>query len=203
MNRVVFLIDGFNIYHALNDNPKYHKYKWLDFSKLAKLYVKTRQSIEGIFYFTALAVWSQDKMNRHKKLITALLRKNVSIIYGAFRKVDKRCRKCSRWYQTFEEKQTDVNIAVHLIRLALEDRFDTAIIVSADSDLIPAIQTVHTYYPGKRIGIVIPMGRKAEELKQECDFHMKLKEKHLRASLLPKRIDLGRGRYITCPSRWS
>ena len=35
MNRVLFFIDGFNVYHALQEKPQYHKYKWLDYSALA------------------------------------------------------------------------------------------------------------------------------------------------------------------------
>jgi len=32
MKRIIFLIDGFNVYHALDDELKYHKYKLLDYS---------------------------------------------------------------------------------------------------------------------------------------------------------------------------
>jgi hypothetical protein len=45
MSRVVFLIDGFNLYHALDYNPapfsnpfRYRKHKWLDLRGLAELY---------------------------------------------------------------------------------------------------------------------------------------------------------------------
>ncbi len=82
------------------------------------------------------------------------------------------------------------------------DRYDTAIIISGDSDFAPSIQAVKKNFPIKRIGIVIPIGRGAEFLKQICDFHMKMKEKHLRSSLFEKEIAIGEGRKLICPPQW-
>jgi hypothetical protein len=31
MKKVVILIDGFNVYHALQQEQRLHKYKWLDY----------------------------------------------------------------------------------------------------------------------------------------------------------------------------
>ena len=30
MKRPIFFVDGFNMYHALDEAPAFHKYKWLD-----------------------------------------------------------------------------------------------------------------------------------------------------------------------------
>jgi len=202
MNRVIFFIDGFNLYHALNDSPKLRKYKWLDLSKLANCYVTKKETIDKIYWFTALATWSPAKMSRHKIYIKALEINNLNIVYGEFRKKDKICRLCNRQYQTYEEKQTDVNIAIHLFQLAIQDKFDKAIIISGDSDLIPAIKAVRNTFPSKSIGIVIPIGRRAESLKQNSDFHMKMKEKHLKSSLFNEVIDLGNNKKLICPPYW-
>jgi hypothetical protein len=48
MNRIVFLVDGFNFYHALDHSPsgphpkRYNKYKWLSLTRTA---VNTKDSI--------------------------------------------------------------------------------------------------------------------------------------------------------------
>ena len=202
MNRITFLIDGFNLFHALDNNHLYHKYKWLDLTKLSKCFGTKKDKIENIYYFTALATWSQSKMKKHKKYIKALELNNINVIYGEFRKKDKFCPLCKRTYKTFEEKQTDVNIAIQLFELAIKDEYDTAIIISGDSDLIPSIQAVKTTFPNKNIGIVIPIGRRAELLKQICDFHIKMKEKHLRSSLFEKEIDIGNNKKLICPPDW-
>ena len=39
-------------------DPKYNKYKWLDYSTLAKRFVSKQDQIVGIFYFTAYAHWN-------------------------------------------------------------------------------------------------------------------------------------------------
>ena len=51
----------------------------------------------------------------------------------------------------YEEKETDVSIAAALIEDAMQDRYDTALLISADSDLCPAIVTMKRLCPEKRI----------------------------------------------------
>jgi len=96
MNRITFFVDGFNLYHALANNPHYHQYKWLNLAKLANCYVTKKDKIQSIYYFTALATWSQSKVKKHKKYIKALGLQNIQIVYGEFRKKDKFCPLCKR-----------------------------------------------------------------------------------------------------------
>jgi uncharacterized LabA/DUF88 family protein len=51
-------------------------------------------------------------------------------------------RQCGRTYTTYHEKMTDVNISVELMSDAFQSRFDTAFLLSADSDLTGPIETV-------------------------------------------------------------
>lgn len=202
MNRIIVFIDGFNLYHAIDKNPSYHKYKWLDFSKLAQCFVTKSDTIEEIIYFTALAEWSPAKMSRHKVFIRALRSCGIQIVYGKFRHVTRLCTMCGQYYQTYEEKRTDVNIAIYLLKLAIDDRYDTAMIISGDSDLIPAIQEAKNRFPQKNFLNITPIGRKAEAMKNACDYHMKMKEIHLKSSLFPDTISLIDCSYITKPSSW-
>lgn len=204
MNRVSFFIDGFNIFHALDSQKAYHKYKWLDYSALAKCFVSSKDIIADIYYFTAYADWEPAKKARHQLLIRALTLKGVKIVFGKFKIRDKHCRLCHKTYQTFEEKQTDVNISVKLFQCAHNDTFDTGILVTGDSDIVPAIVAVKESFPAKKIGLVIPIGRSAEEMKNVCDFHMKIKEKHLRTSQFPDSILINTEKNITLnrPEKW-
>ena len=54
---------------------------------------------------------------------------------------------------------TDVNISVALLGDAQDDLFDTAMIVSADSDLVGPVQAVLRRYPEKRVLIAFPPRR--------------------------------------------
>ena len=201
MNKVVFFIDGFNLYHSIDENPRLHQYKWLNLKRLASLFLSKHDTLVEINYFTALATWSPDKVKRHQTYIKALESEGINIVYGEFRRRTKTCPVCHRQYNTYEEKQTDVNIAIHLFRAAIQDTYDKAFILSGDSDLIPSIHAVKKIFPNKSLGVIIPVGRRAELLKHTCDFHMKLKEKHLAASTFPDEIRHGQ-QIISRPSSW-
>lgn len=83
-----------------------------------------------------------------------------------------------------------MNIAITLFRLAILNDFDTAILITGDTDLVPAVEAIRKTFPDKQIGVVVPIGRRAKELIDVCDFHMKMKEKHLRTSQFPDTIYL-------------
>lgn len=202
MSRSIVFVDGFNLYHAIAGNALFRKLKWLNLSKFAKCFLSSNDTLAGIYYFTAYATWDIEKANKHKTYVRALKYHNVDVVLGAFRYVDKKCGKCKKSYNTFEEKRTDVNIAIKLFETAINDVWDTALIISGDSDLIPAIEAVKRIFPAKKIGIVIPIGRKAEELKQAADFHRKVKLKHLETCQFDDEINIGEGVILKRPDSW-
>ena len=63
--------------------------------------------------------------------------------------MDRTCRVCRQPYRTFEEKQTDVNIAIKILETAVKDEWDIAYVVSGDSDLIPSLKAVKRLFPMK------------------------------------------------------
>jgi uncharacterized LabA/DUF88 family protein len=202
MGRVFFFVDGFNLYHALDRVPRYHKYKWISLTKLVNCYCLTKDTLAGIEYFTTLATWDAGKVARHRIFIRAQESEGVGVVYGEFKRKDKRCTLCHNTFRTFEEKQTDVNIALRLFQFAVQDRYDKAIIISGDTDLIPAVKAVHSTFPGKQIGVVIPIGRASEDFKKQADFHHKMKEFHLASSRLPDTLVLRDGTTLKCPPNW-
>jgi len=208
MSKIVFFVDGFNLYHALDyletgsDHNRYHKYKWISLTKLARCYARGKDTIEEILYFTTLATWDPGKVARHKLFIRAQENEGVTVVYGEFKRKEKLCQICKKYFWTFEEKQTDVNIALWLFDLAFKDRYDKAIIISGDTDLLPAVRMVHSTFPGKQIGVVIPIGRASEDFKKQADFHYKMKEKHLASSRFPDNLALGDGTMLHCPPNW-
>ena len=202
-NRVIAFIDGFNVYHALDRESRLHKYKWLNLSALPSLFIKKKNdSLKDVYFFTALAHWNPDRVRRHKEYLRALEDAGVKIVQGQFKKVTRNCRACNKRYQTFEEKETDVNIALYLFRLASEDRYDTALLFSADSDLLPAIRAVRGSYGTKKVVAVIPIGGRAEAIKHEADGYMRMKEKHLKSSQFPDTITTSGGAKLHRPAIW-
>jgi len=200
MSRYCFYIDGFNVYYALQE-PAYRKYKWLNYRKLAENVASSKDIIAGIFYFTAIVRWKQDNARRHKNYITALRWAGVETIEGRFQDKTVCCHRCGQWYKTHEEKRTDVNIALRILCDAIDNKYDKALIISADSDLIPAIQTVHRYAPDKKIGVMFPIGRNSNDLRLEADFRIKMPQKLLEMSRFPDRIRIG-SKVIQKPKEW-
>jgi uncharacterized LabA/DUF88 family protein len=208
MAKIYFFVDGFNLYHALDnfasakDHHRYRKYKWLSLTRLAQCFITKRDTISGIDCFTTLATWDVGKVVRHQIFIKAQENEGVNVIYGQFKRRDRHCGLCGKWSPSVEEKQTDVNIALRLFQLAVQDRYDKAIIISGDTDLLPAVKAVQNTYPGKELGVVIPIGRASEDFKKQADFHYKMKEKHLSASLYPDPLKLKDGTVLNCPPTW-
>ena len=203
MDKVIAFVDGFNVYHSISG--KHDEYKWLDYNALANAFVaKSKERLSKVYYFSAFAVWSPDKVARHKSYIKALEHAGVEVVLGKFKRVTKSCRGlCKQQYRTFEEKETDVNIALYMLELAVKEKFDKALVFSGDSDLIPAVKAVRRIAPQKQIQVVIPYGRSSQDLKNACDTSAKIKLKHLQRSQFPDEIDDGRGCVLKRPASWT
>ena len=100
-----------------------------------------------------------------------------------------------------EEKKTDINIAITLLADGMADNFDTALILSGDSDLTPAILKLKKLCPHKKAGIIVPQNQSAMNLKQHADFFKKIQDRDLKKSLLPEQITY-KGNIITAPTGW-
>lgn len=189
--RKMFFIDGFNLYHAIKRasvaDPAFVNTKWLDLEKLCSFFIDTNiETLAGIKYFTTLS-WKSSSLAKQKVYISALLANShtVEMIYGNFKRKTRNCPNCKQPYEGHEEKLTDVNIAIHLLENALKNTFDEAIIVSADSDLIPAILAVKRNFPSKKVAILPPIFNSANDLKNNADKKYKMTRKQLFASQLP------------------
>ena len=202
--RVAAFIDGFNMYHALHSEARWHRYKWLNYRRLCFCVLPTSASLDQLHYFTALYHNPKtDGHQRHQAYIRALLSVGADVIYGKFKHRDRFCPHCKREYPSREEKETDVNIAIGLYRGAARDEFDTALLVTADTDLLPAIKAFKADFPGKQLGVIFPPGRASVDLKHVADFYMKTKEHHLSSCQFENRLTLPDGTELSRPGTWS
>ena len=214
MARYCFYIDGFNVYHALISDcfphknkphtPDYRlrKYRWLNYRKLAQNTIGAKDTITEIYYFTAYAKWRLHSLLRHKEYIKALRSEKIKIVRGSFMKKNIDCHNCGKDFITHEEKGTDVNIALQVLQDAIDDLYDRAIIISSDSDLLPAIEAVHRHSPEKEVGVIFPIGRRSYHLEQGVDFRFKMSEKLLQESQFPDKLQTETS-VITKPCEWS
>ena len=138
MTKVISYVDGLNLYHAIDDLNRPHL-KWVDLWALSQSLLRPGQQLVAVNYFSAYATWMPARYKRHRTYVAALKTKGVSIHLANFKIKQQKCYTCSATWKSREEKETDVAIAAHLVSDALRDRFDLAILITADSDLKPAI----------------------------------------------------------------
>lgn len=112
-------------------------------------------------YFTARVRDNPDAELRQALYLEALMSHSlrVRLTEGHFQDKFRECRNCGARWIVYEEKETDVNIAIAMLTDAVRDVYDTALLVSADSDLRPAIAAVKRLRVGKRIVAAFPPRR--------------------------------------------
>jgi uncharacterized LabA/DUF88 family protein len=96
---------------------------------------------------------------------------------------------------------TDVNISVELLQDAFQDRFDTAILISADSDLVGPVRSIRQLFPARKVICVFPPGRFSAALKRVSGRAVHIGRLELAKSLLPDQI-LKNGITLKRPAAW-
>lgn len=204
--RVAVYIDGFNLFYGLR-SKRWRRYYWLDVYRLAQNLLLTGQSLAAVKYFTArihhdpLDPGKQARQNAYLDALGTL--PGLSIHYGQFMPKTGRCPNCDETWQTYEEKMTDVNIAVELLADAHADIFDTAIVISADSDLSRPITIIRERFPDKRVVVAFPPDRRSLRLRNIATASFVIGQDKLRNSQLPESVIRQDGYALTRPSAWS
>lgn len=196
-------VDGFNLYFGLK-SKRLRRYYWLDIERLARNLLCADQELVGVKYFTADLQGGNEKWRRQQTFLDALLTHTtqLEIIRGHYLIKRWQCRKCGQVVDVPEEKKTDVNIATHMMTDAFLDRFDTAMVVSGDSDLVPPVEMIRQHIPGKRAVVAFPPGRHSTDLRRVASGSFWINEKHLRISQLPNTVVKPNGHQLERPSEW-
>jgi len=154
--RVVVYVDDFNLYHSVKELRPNKIDLWGLFSN----FVRAEEDLVGVKYFSAYAEHrGTTTTNSHKSYVAKLEATGVEVILGRFKGQRAGCRACGATWRAHEEKETDLNIGLHLLADATDDAYDRAYLVSADSDLVAAVRMVRERIPEKGILIVKPPGR--------------------------------------------
>lgn len=139
----IIIIDGSNFYHKLKELRIKNKpsFNYLSFTK----YLAKNTKIQSMYYCIGkIRAKHNDQKARHmmakqQKLVTRLQKQGFIIQFGYLLKSDKH----------YHEKGVDIQMATNLLKGAFRNLYQTAYLVSSDSDLIPAIQEVKS--EGKKV----------------------------------------------------
>ena len=176
MKKVTFYIDGQNFFHALDSCiRKYNldikpQVNWLT---LAKTFLRQQDNevLTAINYFSAFYTPNIEIYRQQQRYVSQLQQVGVNIILGKYKFKEKYCPICRKTHKGYEEKETDINIALKFFADAVDNIFDRAVLVSADTDLVPLIKIIKNRFPNKSISLAIPPQRDkySKELIQNVD----------------------------------
>ena len=210
--RVIFFVDGFNLYHSVREAERQmpeFQLKWLNIARLCSSYLKQiggGAQINEVHYFTAYADHlrkkNPEKLNRHKAFVRALTACKVKVHINKFKRKKIWIDELDQWVTAHEEKETDVAIACKVLCKAMNNELDVAVVLTGDSDFAPVAETFQKQFPDKRILFALPFARGTKRLKRICPESFSI-SKHVYAEhQLPDKVKLPSGKFVTIPKDW-
>lgn len=229
--RSIAYIDGFNLFYGLkyasrqadrqirHHDPRSGDYigrslYWLDVQAAVQSQLRRSDVCTAIKYFSAPRrvpklldiedrtpyLEGNERQRIYLEAIATL--PLVEVVLGWYSEnAPHTCLQCGNQWPHFEEKVTDVNIATHMLSDAYEHRMDRALLMSADADLVPAVEAVRRL--GVEVVILLPPGRKrAEHLRRVATSFQRVRIKQLRSCILPESVDRPGFSPVLCPDAW-
>ncbi|NPB08223.1 MAG: NYN domain-containing protein [Aquificae bacterium] len=163
--RLMIFIDGSNLFHGLRAlNIK------IDYSKLVAFLTGDRRLVRAYFY-TAVpqdrdvkrgsSEW--ESLQRQKRFLDELSLMGIKVKTANLRKLPS---------GEFLEKEVDIMLATDMLALAFRDAYDTAVLVSGDSDFIHTVEEVQRI--GKRVENATFKKTSSFNLRKTCDSFLLL-----------------------------
>jgi len=202
LQRCAVFIDGFNLYHGLKASSG-RAHLWLDLEGLANDLLKPGQTLVSVTYFTAMVRDEPVALQRQDLYLQALEATcpKLEVIRGKFQRRTVHCHLCHSKRISYEEKETDVSLAVRLVEGAARNDFDIALLLSGDGDFVPAIQSARRLKPDLRVLAVFPPKRISDALRRAADANFVLGRGRVVNNQLPSIVHGPRG-IITRPQHW-
>lgn len=224
--RTIVYVDGYNLYYSALTKSTY---KWLDLHALMcdvlkDAYPGHTASVELIKFFTspimgryASDASSPNRQTRYHNALKFARSGPTEVITGYHSEVTKKGYHIDAtigvdepiWVNVMEEKQTDVNIGLHMYRDASKGLVDQVVLVSGDSDLAPAIEMIKDDFPQIVRGVVFPIvsdnpkARQSGQLKTLSSWTRRsLTVSQLEACQLPNNVVNRKGKAIKKPEEW-
>lgn len=207
MKRANYYVDGFNLFRrALEHGPN----RWLDLSALFRA-VFPDNEIHRIRYFTSWLSGSSNpgKLERQALYLRALETvPGLTTHFGEFhrnpvsRPLVRPIRGLPDYVEVWDtkEKGSDVNLASMLLLDAYNGEFDTAVVVSNDSDLLLPIRLVVSDFH-KPVGVLDPADRGSRSLAAAATYYRRLHRGDLAKSQFPEDMTDRHGPFRR-PPRW-
>lgn len=222
--RTIVYVDGFNLYFGCLKRNKSRR--WLDIEALFKRLCHENDPNATVVltkYFTApiksqLSPRGAVSSQAQSQYLRALTQHSTAleVIQGRYQVIrntllldqnpidfEKRKRVIRA-----EEKQTDVNIAVHMLCDAINGACDQQVLVTNDTDCVPILVALRQKFPAMVLGVIAPLQEQDEtrgpstELAQLAHWSRRhIRDEELAAAQLPDIVKTKK-RYLRKPAHW-
>ena len=200
--RVIAYVDGFNLYFGMVAKGDKDTL-WLDIQQLARNLLKPNQELVYVKYFTSRVRNNPDKEQRQKTYIEAIeTLTDCKIFYGNYQNNTVECYRCGNTYSSPKEKMTDVNIAVEMITDAHNDKYDIAMLITGDSDLVPPVKAIHTTFHPKRVIVAFPPNRHNASLNTVAKGSIMIGKANLKKAQFADKLIKRDGYILNKPKTW-
>ena len=144
---------------------------------------------------TAMPFHLPDSLGRHRTFNNAQIACGVEVIEGHYIFSDD--------IKGYTEKQSDINVALSLITDGIDNIYDWAILVSADSDQAATARVFRERFSDKNLAVIAPPNRKPpEKAIPYCDLHFSISKDQIEDALLPEYVKSLSGGFIRRPKEY-
>jgi uncharacterized LabA/DUF88 family protein len=217
--KTIVYVDGFNLYYRALKNTAH---KWLDLDALCRLVLPASCNIAAINYYTARVSARVDPSSPKDQntYLTALQTiPHLKVHYGNFQVTEKfmflaqplTFRPTSTTpadpVPTFakvvktEEKGSDVNLGVHLVRDAFMGAFEHAVVITNDTDLREPIRIV-VQEANLPVTLLSPCAQPAATLSALATHVRHIRSGHLSKAQLADPVTTATGQALAKPPGW-
>lgn len=221
--RTVAYVDGYNLYYGrLRGTP----YKWLNLRKLLEKILHEQNpatDLQRVVFcsagilarFAKHGTTSVEAQARYHRALSAV---QVDVVLGRHETFSESRPNADKgtlidpssqsrvWM--LEEKETDVRLALGMYRDAVSGLYDQAVLVTSDTDLVPALEAIRQDAPHVNLGVVMPRSPSAKRpqsrslSKLAAWTRSHIHDAELEASLFPENIHRPGRKSLKKPPHW-
>lgn len=203
--RTYAYIDGYNLYNGIMEpifdasgrikSIPFRKYLWLNLLTYICSFLPKEYKLEKIHYFTATVRDNPPSKKRQQIYWKALeTLPNLELHLG---------KHIPNGHGGYIEKQSDVNLALHMYCDAIEGKTNAMVLVCGDSDQVPTIRRIQNLNKGIEFFVIFPPKRFSQDIANIISRHYKTREPTLCANQFPDIIKVNEIPDIIKPPEWS
>lgn len=158
-------IDGFNLYHGLDD-AGYQRHLWINLHCLSTIILAHFGYTATLTrYYTSKVADSHPSYASQRMWLKAVGQmEHVKIEIGAFQDEFRDCDYCGRENIIRREKKTDVNLGVQAYEDVLKGRADAVLLITGDSDQVPTMTAIKRHKSDFPVFVAFPPRRRSGHL---------------------------------------